>query len=328
LLSFICALNATFPVNGIKTFGTAIKNGHVYQSEETIFSFDNQYGGLVTEMWFTSTISLAQTYVSIYIDGETVPSISFQLTMAHGIGFGDDDTFQGNEWLGKNAHNGGLYNTYRIPFGKSIKITARQTPSVPQVFWFIIRGIACTIPTCSTPVIIGDLQLPKNARLRLFKNLNISVDAFKYTTLAKVNNKAGLLFMVTVEAKSKDLNFLEACFRAYIDGASTPQFLSSGTEDFFLSAFYYNGGKYATSQSGLTHFVYNKDTKLQELSMYKTFIRDPVLFTTQFSLEWRDEEDNACPSRWPVERKKVDRSKDAPEIAPMIYSSYVWIYEW
>jgi len=118
---------------------------------------------------------------------------------------------------------------------------------------------------------------------------------------------------------------LEACFRAYIDGASTPQFLSSGTEDFFLSAFYFNGGKYATSESGLTHF--NLNNNQQELSMYKMFIRDPVLFTKQFRLEWRDEEDDACPSRWPVD-KKVDRSKDAPQIAPMIYSSYVWIYEW
>jgi len=44
------------------------------------------------------------------------------------------------------------------------------------------------------------------------------------------NTVSGALFLVTIKSISKDFNYLEACFRAYMDGATTPQFLSSGTE--------------------------------------------------------------------------------------------------
>lgn len=44
------------------------------------------------------------------------------------------------------------------------------------------------------PVIIGDLQLPSNARLRLYKNLNVTLQPLEYTTLAATDN-AGILIL-------------------------------------------------------------------------------------------------------------------------------------
>ena len=41
-------------------------------------------------------------------------------------------------------------------------------------------------------------------------------------------NVSGALSYVTCRGISPDFNYLEACFRAYIDGSDTPQFLSSG----------------------------------------------------------------------------------------------------
>jgi len=262
----------------------------------------------------------SRTRVRLYIDGESTPSIDYQLYMAHGIGWDDDTTWQSSEITGKNAKGGGIFHTYRIPFGNSIRITATLAYPADNVFWFIVRGLE------DMPVILGDLQLPPSARLRLYKNENVTLQPYEYTTLAQ-NYVGGALFQVTIAATSTDLNYLEACFRAYIDGSDTPIFLSSGTEDFFLSAFYYNGGQFTNSQSGLTHFEPNNPTRL---SMYKFFQRDPIVFDKGFKLVWRNMEDAACPTKWPPSavNETAAPAVELPTIAPMSYTSYAWIYEW
>jgi len=316
---------------GYKSFGTAIKNGHLYTTEETIFTHSSAKGGVVTEMWMTGGWDgFSRTRVRIYIDGEATASIDYRLYMAHGIGWDDDATWQGSDITGKNAHGGGIYHTFRIPFGKSIIITAQLDHQADNVFWFIVRGMD------NMPIVMGDLILPSNTRLRLYKNENVTLQPYDYTNLSiSAPTVGGALFMVTIAAESSDLNYLEACFRAYLDGNSEPQFLSSGTEDFFLSAFYYNGGQYATSQSGLTHFDTGNPTYL---SMYKFFQRDPVIFQKGMRLVWRNMEDASCPSVWPPQKSNTDdkesvlrhlkEKRGSVGVAPMSYTSYVWVYEW
>jgi len=273
-------------------------------------------------MWMTGGWSgFEKTRVRIYVDGESKPSIDYDLYLGHGIGWEDDSTWQSNEWVGKNAHGGGIFHTYRIPFGNNVKVTVTQAYATANTFWFIIRGLE------NLDVTIGDLQLPKTARMKLYKNVNVTLNPQELTTLVSLPTGSGLLFMVTIQAGSADLNYLEACFRAYIDGAGQPQFLSSGTEDFFLSAFYYNGGKFTNSESGLTHYdTTNGGTKL---SMYKMFHRDPVVWHKSFTLRWKNMEDASCPSRWSG-ISGVDPSllKRAVHVAPMTYTSYTWVYVW
>jgi len=55
-----------------------------------------------------------------------------------------------------------VYSTMRIPFGARLRATL-QAPSVGGTFWFIIRGVE------AYPVVLGDLQLPAAARLRLHR---------------------------------------------------------------------------------------------------------------------------------------------------------------
>jgi len=309
----------------LRTIGTAIKNGNLQTTEQTIFEYNSTIGGVITEMWMTGGWDgFNETWVRIYVDGEQNASIAYQLYLGLGIGWGDDAVWTESSFItGKNAHGGGLYHTYRIPFGTSIRITAALAFETQNTFWFIVRGLE------GMPVIMGDLQLPMQTRLKLYKNQNVNLVPLQFTTLANVTGSGGALFMVTIEAESPDENFLEACFRAYIDGASEPQFLSSGTEDFFLSAFYFNGGLYTNSESGLTH-VDNNDNSWR-LSMYKFFQRDPVLFTQQFQLVWRNWEDSECPSSWPPSNAKKleqEQRKPRPLVNNMTYTSYVWVYEW
>jgi len=54
-------------------------------------------------------------------------------------------------------------------------------------------------------------------------------------------------------------------------------FLSSGAEDYFLSAFYFDLGMFKSPNSGLTYYDGSK-----KLSAYKLHHRDPVLFSDGF----------------------------------------------
>ena len=232
--------------------------------------------------------------IRIYIDGEEEASIDFMLLLGHGIGSDEKTEAQYVPWgtrrIGHDA-DGAIYNTYQIPFSKSFKVTA--THPTGGTFWYIIHGI------CSMPVIVGNgLELPFcQTRLKLYKNVDIDMAPLQFLTLANVTNTAGLLYQVTLYTRSTDYNYLEACMRAKIDSDNIT-WLSSGTEDFFLSGYYFNRGVYHTDHSGLT---YKEDPGT--MSAYKFFESDPIFFAKSFALIWRCGEtinvNQGCPNDWP-----------------------------
>ena len=68
--------------------------------------------------------------------------------------------------------------------------------------------------------------------------LNAAVAPQELVTLADIPaGTAGALLNVKFDAADSTYHYLEACMRAMIDGADTPLFLSSGAEDYFLSAY-------------------------------------------------------------------------------------------
>lgn len=65
-----------------------------------------------------------------YIDGETTPSIAFQPALMCGMAFPariePTDMYSAGGMCGKNAAVGGWFNTFPIPFSKSILVLARN----------------------------------------------------------------------------------------------------------------------------------------------------------------------------------------------------------
>ena len=265
--------------------------------------------------------------IRIYIDGETTPSLDFQLFLAHGVGFSETLEIPNIPWGTRriaHAADGGIYNTYPVPFGKSFRVTA--THPVGGAFFYIIRGVE------NYPVIVGDLVLPSNTRLHLYKNVDVKLAPLQFITLANASSTAGLLFQVTLAANSTDFNYLEACFRAKIDDSPNTTWLSSGTEDFFLSAYYFNRGVYHLDNSGLTYISTDKPGVM---SAYKFFENDPLLFTKSFELTWRCGEtintNSGCPNDWPPpgpSEKHAGRGDSAPQLADTIVTTYAWVYEY
>ena len=103
--------------------------------------------------------------IRVYVDGEPAASIDFEMFLGHGIGFKDDFGPWGTKRIGKTGQPSGIYNTYRIPFGKHVRVTAQLAPSDDKNkrFWYIIRGAE------NMPLTFSGMQLPNNARLRLYK---------------------------------------------------------------------------------------------------------------------------------------------------------------
>lgn len=242
---------------------------------------------------------------------------------------GSDKGPWGESLWGHTANNGGVYSTVRVPFGKSLRATLTSPNS--GTFWFIIRGVE------ALPVVIGDLTLPATARLRL-RNFSAHTDPNQLVTLADVpSGTSGAVLNVRFDASAGNYGYLEACMRVYPDGAQAPIFFSSGAEDYFLSAYYFNEGMFKTPNSGLTFFD-GKGT----LSAYKTHDRDPLIFDDGLRLVFRNGETTTgcgdtdhCPNQYCAPgQAAADGAAAVPLLAPRRpavaadYHTLVWLYEW
>jgi hypothetical protein len=269
--------------------------------------------GCLTHMWFGGDWpGYERTRIRIYVDGEPTPSIDMELGLGHGVGFGDGEAPWGGTKVGKTGHPSGLYNTYKIPFGTEIRVTAQRSPDSPDgaPFWWILRG------TDNLPVRIAGIPLPDHARLRLHKLEGHVAKPFEEFALCDVAG-AGVLYQVAMAADGlrdqgdwKDISYLEAIVRAYVNGQSRALQLSSGLEDYFLGTYYFNRGRYANDLAGLTHL----DSKTSTFSAYRFHDNDPVCFQDGLRLTCRCGEE--------VGGKKLH---DPPETE---YTTYTWIYQW
>lgn len=295
-------------VADLKTFGTAGKEGMLYPDHEAVL-FQYEGAGCLTQMWFGGDWpGYDRTRIRFYVDGEAKASIDMELFLGHGIGWGDPSAPWGSARLGKTGHPSGLYNTYRIPFGKSIRITGQLGAGIdkPQVFWWIIRGVE------NLPVFLGNLHLPGNARLRLQVRDNVELEPLQMFDICQ-SSRAGALYQVTLSVASMNFNFLEAVLRAYLDGAKEPLLLSSGTEDYFLGTYYFNRGMYHFPLAGLTHKEQDADGTCR-FSAYRFHEDDPIIFQKGIRLAWRNgEEKDGKPYGMPQRSRAT---------------SYVWLYEW
>ncbi|MDQ1256469.1 MAG: hypothetical protein QG656_1065 [Candidatus Hydrogenedentes bacterium] len=315
ILTFTCVLIALcrpaypsgIPAENLKTFGSSGKELRVLSGGREAELLAHQGRGCLTHMWFGGDWpGYDRTRIRCYVDGETRPSIDMELFMGHGIGFGDEAAPWGTERIGKTGHPSGIYNTYRIPFGSSIRVTAQLGENVDANpdFWWIVRGVD------NLPVQIGGIELPETARLRLYELEECTVGPLDYVDLCQTGN-AGMLYQVTLSVKSGNLNFLEAILRAYLDGASEPLPLSSGTEDYFLGTYYFNRGQYHFPEAGLTHL----DTKDNTFSAYRFHEQDPIVFQKGLRLTWRNGEARLSGHVFGDPKSSQVRS-------------YVWLYEW
>ena len=313
-------------------FGTAIKNGPIPPNIEwPIFNHT-----CITSPCVITQIHVPSIYpgsgcpwdwedgvLRVYVDGETTPTVQLTLLQIASVGANgakgdshDDISPYSAELFGKNAQTGGVWTTIRIPFQTTIRLTLQQASTCSQqgVAWIIIRGVE------NLPIRMSEIDLPSNAKLY---QSTISGQVFapqEFIPLASSpTGTSGMLLYTFLDATSADPNYLEGCF--HITDQSGTTFLSSGTEDYFLSASYFDEGVFSGTQAGLTYKGPGGD-----FSMYKTHTRDLIPFHNGMQFVWRNNEDGAsCPNHW---GKTGESPVRQPTTGPLNLTSVVFYYAW
>ncbi len=151
--------------------------------------------------------------------------VALDLYLGHGIGFNDNQAPWATKYVGKIGKRNGFFNTYRIPFGKSIRVTAQRSPQAgdnPSIWW-IIRGVE------NGRVRPGGVELPEAAQLKLHRLEDFTAEPLEEFNLCNVDG-AGAVFKVTIAAQGLSgdhLSYMEACMRAYLDQAKEPEDLNN-----------------------------------------------------------------------------------------------------
>jgi hypothetical protein len=265
--------------------------------------------GYLNHMWFGGAFAhYLKLMLRIYVDGEATPSVEMDLGMGAGIGFEDPTAPWGTKHFGLTGEPSGIFYNYKIPFSKSVRVTAQLPEGVPrdQVFWWIVRGLE------NLPLQVCGFELPPSTRLKLHRRENLVAQPLELFDLAQVPG-TGLVFQTAIAARSTNLEFLEGQMRAYFGADSDPQFLSSGLEDYFLGTYYFNRGLYHFAQAGLTH----KNETNSSFSAYRVHEEDPLVFSNGIRLACR------C-----GERRGNQTFGTTGKPGPTTYTTYVWTYSW
>lgn len=336
------------------TFGNGLAGVNVCEGPLKIFEHTVSAGathGVLHHFWVTGDPRVSRMWIEYYIDGEKLPSIAFQPAVMCGHAFPDmlDETslYSAGTLCGKNAAVGGWFNTYPVPFGRSILAIARTQPGDGCYGAYLnVRG------TENMAVILpGGLQLPPSSRLFLQKNLWATRNPLEYITVAELPpGQAGMVFQATlgVEARpvggqSEGGGYIEGCWQFY--GTNKTAFpglvVGTGVEDYFDSAYYFGVDTdlgralpYATPLAGLPYFA-RTDDGFERLSTYRFHAQDPLVFTDGGSLVWRVGAEASGPGQtkcgssgtvFNLAHKPAERR--LRELSPINVTTYGWVYTW
>lgn len=295
--------------------GTIGKAERVLKGGKEAVLFEHKGKGCLTHFWFGGNFKgVEDTRIRYYVDGEEVPSIDMDLYLGHGIGFNDNHAPWATEHVGKIGKQNGIFNNYRIPFGKHIRLTAQRSKDAEDnpMIWWIIRGVA------NGRVSLGGVELPESARLKLVRVENHTVEPLDEFDLCDISGQ-GAVYQVMIAAQGlgepKHISYLEGCMRAYTNGSKEPLMLSSGLEDYFLGTYYFDTGRFYADIAGLTHF----DKQASRFSAYRFHDKDPLFFTNGLRLTCRNGETAHGTAKGPVAYKQPPKTQ---------YTTYTWIYQW
>eukprot|EP00928_Gymnodinium_smaydae_P033750 TRINITY_DN24098_c0_g1_i1.p1 TRINITY_DN24098_c0_g1~~TRINITY_DN24098_c0_g1_i1.p1 ORF type:complete len:418 (-),score=41.55 TRINITY_DN24098_c0_g1_i1:77-1267(-) len=346
------------------TFGNGLagvnicKESHAPQVvvNQTLATDGSETHGVLHHFWCTSCGQQDNMWVDYFVDGETSPSISFQPSMMCGVAFPThllgDKRFSAGGMCGKSARVGGWWNTFPVPFYKSIIVTVRADASqTAECFpgYVNIRG------TINLPVVLPGSGLPlpmPGTRLFLQKNAMAERKPLEYVTVAHLNaGQRGMVFQTTWAVESQNVGgaaagggYIEGCWQLYRQ-ASEPfpgLIVGTGVEDYFDSGYYFGADSgegatldktlFASDLSGLTIFERNNDGT-ERLSAYRFHASDPLVMTDGGKLVWRVGAaglpgTTKCGNKMPKLRS-LGNDADAMvgrQLTAVNVSTYAWVY--
>ena len=311
LLALLLLLLAPRACHAQQSFSHSISVGRIAAGgAQTLL--DRSGAGCISFFWYTagtgedppSYPAEGSTRLRYFVDGEAEPSIDMALDMGHGVGFDDRRApWSAGEYFGKSGTTLAFWNTLRVPFGSGVRVElvlpAAVNVSGREMFYVILRGVDTTgagAGSVSGPwPSLGGERLPATARLRLLRAENVSLAPLELLPLVLLPpGPAGALYLAVMQVLSGNSNFLEGCVRAVLGGSGSGEemLMSSGTEDYFGSSFYFSGvpDGFTTPSAGLTHLAFNASEGGLHFSAYKVHDRDSFMWPAQtaVNITWRN----------------------------------------
>jgi len=269
---FVSAATPTYASN-LKRFH--LKQVSVNQGWNNLFELDNT-GGCGTYLWY-ATSSVAGTAFNnafrITFDGAKIPQfggiygIGVEDLFGYGYGFGsltpqslNGDLYLRNRLLGVtradslNQTEHGAYINLIMPFSSGIKVEFYAVQAL--TLWFQIDYLTGSYPSS----ILGSLAPYTDWTLHAVSKKNVSVNWQQEFSLLDVSGDSGeyqgfaLLGLAQHEMTPNggSETYLEGPYSIYTDETNTPTYMTSGTEDFFDSAYDFAEGTFQTETAGVT----------------------------------------------------------------------------
>lgn len=257
--------------------------------------------GYVSHLWCaiycTDAVGRSLTRYRVTVDGETTPSVESTLVGYHAADADPNQSFA-TRYLGYSHQDAldGYYSYLPIPFRASIKIEVVSGSASAAATFF---GIA--------DYHLGDFAWGRAGKLRTFEQ-EVSVLAYAWQDLLNVANvPSGVLGGVYSRMRGGDgtWNFLEGNVQILADGAAAPIYESSGTEDYFNNAWYFQTGVIFADQSGCTCYDPSRST----VGAYRFHLDDPIPFDRALQIRWQNGD-----------------SDQARVLNPTSVRSHVWYY--
>lgn len=199
--------------------------------------------GVMTHWWSTGEVVNYGIILDYWVDGEAMPSVSFQLDMAAGQGypkangnFGGNGsfppygTFSAGSKMGKHGQVGGYYGYHKIPFTKSIRVTARTLTAGLQLAYINVRGHE--VPKSSTAsegmTLPSGFTVPPDARLHLQRIDNVTFDRLELVPIATLpRGYAGAVALVALATSTMPAgnNYIEGCWHHF---TAEPEYTQHG----------------------------------------------------------------------------------------------------
>jgi len=298
----------------------------------------------------------------LYVDGEAAASLSWTMREAVGLGVHDpaagaDDRIAIKEpWstdlLGKLSDWDGFFFKLKMPFYKSIRLTA-QLPAGVAGFnvYSIIRGVESDDFSGAALTLPGIGPLPFGTRLVQSRNDRVTVASLGFIPIVNMTEGSGYVYQHVVSIEGNGgFTYLEGCFHLISPvGASAvfdpktgvaPGFpgavLSTGSEDYYSSSFYFHAGTFAAHDTGLTHMcgVANSPaprclgnaSAVSQWSAYRVHDSDPLPFTGGAQLLMRNGDKQDPTPYGQGKCYNLDMTPDGMSPGPSLVSTLAWVY--
>ena len=235
---------------------------------------DIQGPGVVVQFWVTigakDTYFLRRLLLRMYWDGEENPSVEVPIGDFFGTGFQYKHFV--TPFIGMSS--GGYYTYFPMPFQISARIeVVNQTGAEVSSFYYHIDYQKLERPL-EQDVAYFHSQWHRDVRTK---------DKSNYVVLDAEGEGHFVGLNMSMQSYDGGLGFLEGDEMVYVDGETKPSMYGTGTEDYFISGWYFNRGEFAAPYHGLIL----KDDTLGRIAAYRFQVQDAVPFkkSIRFTIE-------------------------------------------